>query len=87
MKFTNKTYDILKWIALTAIPALEIFWLTIGKIWGIPLTVEIGATIAALGVLLGALLGVSNINYKKTAETQTTYNSDAIYEMVETDEY
>ena len=87
MKFTNKTYDILKWVALTVIPAFEIFWLTIGKIWGIPLTVEIGATIAALGVLLGALLGVSNINYKKASiGVQETFNEDSIYEMVNNDE-
>ena len=87
MKLSNKTYDILKWIAQIAIPAFEIFWLTIGKIWGIPLTVEIGATIAAVGVLLGALLGISNINYKKASiGVQETFNEDSIYEMVNNDE-
>lgn len=64
MKFNNKTYDILKYIALIALPALQVFWLTIGKIWNIEYTVEIGATIGAVALLLGTLLGVSNKQFK-----------------------
>lgn len=65
MMISNKTYDILKWVAIVAIPALEALWLTIGKVWNFPYLTEIGATIAAVGVFLGALLGVSSYNYKK----------------------
>lgn len=65
MKFNNKTYDILKYIALIALPAIQVFWLTIGKIWNIEYTVEIGATIGAVALLLGTLLGVSNKNFKQ----------------------
>ena len=63
MAFNNKTYDILKYIALIALPAIEAFWLTIGKVWGFPLVIEIGATIAAVDVLLGSLLGISTKKY------------------------
>ena len=87
MKMTNRTYDVLKWVALVALPAIQVFWLAIGKIWGIPLTVEIGATIAAVDVLLGSLLGVSGHNYNQTAEgIQDTFNDENIYEMMETDD-
>ncbi len=61
----DKTYTILKWIALTGLPALETFWLAIAGIWGIPLAVPIGATVAAIDLFLGALLGASTAAYNK----------------------
>lgn len=63
MKLSNKTYDRLKWVSVIAIPAVEAFWLTVGKVWGFPHLTEIGTTIAAVGVLIGALIGVSSQNY------------------------
>lgn len=63
MKLSNKTYDLLKWVSMIAIPAVEAFWLTVGKVWGFPHLTEIGTTIAAVGVLIGALIGVSSQNY------------------------
>ena len=86
MKFSNGTYDKLKYVALIALPALQVFWLTIGKIWNISYTVEIGATIGAVALLLGTLLGVSTSNYRAD-KVQDTFNEDNIemYE-VEADE-
>ena len=60
---TNKTYDILKNIALIVLPALATLWLTISKIWGLPYGEEIAATITALDVFLGAILKVSSKFY------------------------
>ena len=57
MKISNKTYDRMKWFALIFIPAFETLILTVGKIWSIPYYLEIGATIAAIGLFLGSLLG------------------------------
>lgn len=68
MEFKGRTYDVLKYIALIGLPAVQVFWLTIGKIWNIEYTVEIGATIGAVALLLGTLLGVSNYNYNKPSE-------------------
>lgn len=86
MKFDNRTYDILKYVALIALPAIQVFWLTIGKIWNIGYTVEIGATIGAVALLLGTLLGVSTKNWLADKE-QDGFNFDGIemYE-VENDE-
>ena len=36
MLMENKTYDILKKVALIFLPALATLWLTIGKIWVCP---------------------------------------------------
>lgn len=63
MKMSNETYDLLKKIALYYLPALATLWLTIGKIWGIPYTTEIGATLTAIDVFIGACLGISSKNY------------------------
>ena len=63
MKMSNETYDLLKKVALYFLPALATLWLTIGKIWGIPYTTEIGATLTASDVFIGACLGISSKNY------------------------
>lgn len=81
MKLSNRTYDILKYVALIALPAIQVFWLTIGKIWNISYTVEIGATIGAVALLLGTLLGVSTRNYLAEKE-QDSFNFDGL-EMYE----
>jgi len=62
----NKTYDILKEVALTVLPAIATFLVTLGNIWGIPFATEISATVIAIDTLLGAILHISNINYNKT---------------------
>ncbi len=82
MKFSNRTYDILKYVALIALPAIQVFWLTIGKIWDINYTVEIGATIGAVALLLGTLLGVSTKNYLADKE-QDNFNEDEFLEMMD----
>ena len=63
----NRTYDILKHIALIIIPALATFVNAVGIVWGVPYTNEATATITAFGVFLGATLGISSKNY--TPET------------------
>jgi hypothetical protein len=63
MKMSNEAYDILKKVALYVLPALATLWLTLGKIWGFPYTTEIGATITAVDVFIGACLGISSKNY------------------------
>lgn len=69
LKMDNKVFDILKWIAIVALPALSTFIVVIGKIWGWgDVALMIAQTITAVAALLGALLGISTIQYKKDAE-------------------
>lgn len=64
MIFNDKWYDILKWVAIVCLPALSVFISVIGKIWGFAdIALMISQTITAVAVLLGALLGVSAIQY------------------------
>lgn len=68
MILPDKIYSILKWVAIIALPALSFFYFTISQIWGLPYGTEVSATIDALALLIGTLIGVSNYNYKKGAE-------------------
>lgn len=66
MQLPNKVFDWLKWIAIIALPALSTFIVVISKIWNwADLGSMIAQTITAVAVLLGALLGVSSVNYNK----------------------
>lgn len=61
----DKWYDILKWIAIIALPALSTFIVVISKIWGwAEMGSMIAQTITAVAVLLGTLLGISSFSYK-----------------------
>lgn len=67
-KLPNGVYDVLKWVACICIPALVMF---LGVVLGVlevnPKTVNIIVTIlGALGTLIGSLIGVSTIEYRKT---------------------
>lgn len=64
----NETYDFLKEVALTVLPTIATFMVTLGNIWGIPYATEISATIMALDTALGTILHISNTNYKKESE-------------------
>lgn len=65
MQLPNRTYDILKWVAIIALPAISTFIVVISKIWGwADMGSMIAQTVTAVAVLLGALLGVSAANYK-----------------------
>lgn len=62
---SNKTYDILKFIAQIVLPAVGTFYFALASIWGLPYGEEIVGTITAVDALLGALLGISTVNYNK----------------------
>lgn len=60
---SNKTYDILKWIAQILLPAIGTLYFAIAQIWGLPYSEQIVGTITALDAFLGAVLGVSTKAY------------------------
>ena len=65
MKMSNKTYDVLKKIALIWLPATATLYLTIAGIWGLPYGEQIAGTIAATETFLGIVLGISTAQYNK----------------------
>lgn len=72
---SNKVYDVLKWITLVALPATTALWLTLANIWGFPYAEAIGATLAAITTFLGALLGISSIQYSKSLNAENKDNA------------
>ena len=65
MKLSNKVYDILKWIALVALPALTVFYGVVGATCNIPYTQEVLTIAVAFDTMLGAMLGISANKYNK----------------------
>lgn len=81
MKLSDKVYNILKWIALICIPAVVTFLsVVLGVLEVDPKTINIVVTIlAAIGTLIGSLIGVSTANYnkdKKAGEVNDESKSD-----------
>lgn len=74
MIMNDKTYDKLKWIAQLFLPAVGTLYAALAGIWGFPYGEQVVGTILAIDTFLGALLGISNSNYKKAiaAETETS---------------
>lgn len=68
MKFSNKAYDVLKWIAMYLLPALGTLYFALAGIWGFPYGEEIVGTITAVDTFLGVLLGISTYNYRKDSD-------------------
>lgn len=66
MKLSNKTYDVLKWVAMYLLPAIGTLYFALAGIWGLPYGEQIVGTITAVDTFLGVLLGISNAQYKKT---------------------
>ena len=62
---SNKMYDILKWTAQIALPALGSLYFALSSIWGLPYGEQIIGTITAVDAFLGALLGISSAQYHK----------------------
>lgn len=65
MKIKNRTYDIIKFIALLIAPICT-FIAALVEIWGIPYGPQIVATIAALDTLLGAVVIILKNIYEKS---------------------
>lgn len=62
----DNIYKLLKWAGLIALPAIAVFVSTVGQAWGMDpdLSNAIVTTLNAAGVLVGALLGISQATGK-----------------------
>lgn len=81
----DRVYDVLKWVAIIALPAFSIFYARIGAVWQLPYTEQICETLDAVAVLLGALLCVSAIQYAtdKAAQGQKQDHSADLLAQVD----
>lgn len=65
MKLSDKTYDILKWIAMILLPAMGTLYFALAGIWGLPYGEQVVGTLTAIDAFVGTLLGISSAQYKK----------------------
>ena len=56
---SDDVYSVLKWIGLVLCPALAVLVATVGPAWGMPYVEQTVTTINAVGLFIGALIGVS----------------------------
>lgn len=63
----SEVYGVLKWAGLIAFPAAAVFVSTVGQAWGMDASLSnaIVTTLNAIGVLIGALIGVSQATAKQ----------------------
>ena len=62
---SNKLYDVLKFIAQIVLPALGTLYAALAPLWNLPYSEQIVGTIVAVDAFLGALLGLSSVQYYK----------------------
>ena len=68
MKLPDNVYNVLKWITMILLPAIATLYFALSGIWGFPYAEQVVGTIAAIETFLGALLGISTIQYNKQKE-------------------
>ncbi len=64
MLLSDKVYNVLKWIALIALPAVGTLYFALANVWGLPYGEQVVGTVTAIDTFLGALLGISTAAYK-----------------------
>ena len=70
MKFelNDKVYDVLKWLALIALPALAVLYNVLAGVWGWPYAQEVSTTINAVIAFIGALIGISTAAWREDSD-------------------
>lgn len=73
--FSDKVYNVIKWVVLIVMPGLSTLVGTLGPSYGLTNSDLIVNTINALTVFLGAATGVSYIGYRNQDSTTTDYGN------------
>lgn len=81
----DRVYDVLKWVAIIALPAFSVFYAKIGAVWALPYTEQICETLDAVALLLGALLCVSAIQYATSKPEEGQKSADSAAELLAAD--
>ena len=78
MRIPDNVYNILKWVALFCIPALTTFLSVVLGVLSVDpkLTNIIVTIIAAIGTLIGSLIGVSTKAYNKELEEGKVFDKE-----------
>ncbi len=64
----NRTYDVLKFVALVLLPAIGTLYFALAGIWGLPYGEQIVGTITAVDTFLGVIVKYLSDKYHKDLE-------------------
>jgi hypothetical protein len=64
--FSNKVYDVLKFLALVLLPAVATFYMACAGLWGWENPEKVVGTIVAVDTFLGVVLGLSTKQYNNS---------------------
>lgn len=70
LQFTNRTYDALRWIAQTLLPAIATLYVALSTVWNLPYSTQVSETILAIVLFMSVLLNLSTNLYLKAASNQ-----------------
>ena len=65
IKLSNSVYDFLKFLCTILLPACGTLSFALSTIWGLPLAEELVGTLSAIAVFIGAIIGISSMQYAK----------------------
>ena len=77
MSMSNKTYDILKWIAMYLLPAAGTLYFALAGIWGLPYGEQVVGTITAL--ILSLVLSLESV-HPSTTRLLIKKNNESVME-------
>ena len=78
---SDKVYEVLKWLAILALPAIADFIKFLFPTWNIPYGDPIAETIRQVALLLGILIGISTVQYNKQLKTDIEEIGKEVEEM------
>ena len=73
MVLNDNVYKVLKWLGLIVLPAIATLVKAIFPVWNLPYADAIATTCTALGVFVGAIIGVSSANLKDEKDEEAEY--------------
>lgn len=73
---SNKTYDILKWIATVVIPAIGALYFGLSRFWAVPYPTEVLGTMTLIETFMASILGISNATYKADQALRPTIEAN-----------
>ena len=79
----DKLYEVLKWLAILALPAVADFVKFLFPTWGLPYGDPIAETIRQVALLVGILIGISTVQYNKQVTAEINQIGEEVEETLE----
>lgn len=77
MVLNDKVYNVLKWLGLVVMPAIAVLVKAVFPVWGLPYADAIATTSSAIGLFIGTIIGVSQMNLKPELDAEPEFIDEA----------